>query len=151
MPTPEKQPYGKGSASFEAAGGEPGIHRLANAFFDRMASDPRFATIYEMHPDDKTVSRDKLGRFLCGWLGGPKRYQEKYGPIRLPATHQHLAITEVERDQWLTCMSETVHEQPFQPDFKRYLMEQLAVPAESVRRRCMRDVAGVLSTKVKPT
>jgi hypothetical protein len=33
-------------------------------------------------------------------------------------------------------MSETVAEQPFSPDFKKYLMEQLYVPAEAVRRRC---------------
>ena len=39
------------------------------------------------------------------------------------------------RDQWLTCMAETVDEQPFDPAFKIYLMEQLFVPAEGVRRR----------------
>jgi len=41
-----------------------------------------------------------------------------------------------ERDQWLTCMKESVEEQPFAADFKKYLMEQLYVPAEAVRRRC---------------
>lgn len=140
MPTSRQQPYGTGSASFDAAGGEPGIRRLVDAFFDRMGSDPRFTTIYDMHPDDKVVSRDKLARFLCGWLGGPKLFQQKYGSIRLPMAHEHLAITESERDQWLACMTESVAEQPFQPDFRRYLMEQLAVPAESIRRRCMRDL-----------
>jgi hypothetical protein len=33
-------------------------------------------------------------------------------------------------------MTESVAEQPFAPDFKKYLMEQLFVPAEAVRRRC---------------
>jgi hypothetical protein len=32
-------------------------------------------------------------------------------------------------------MAETVAEQPFDPAFKLYLMEQLFVPAEGVRRR----------------
>ena len=80
------------------------------------------------------ISRDKLARFLCGWLGGPKLYNEKYGSIGIPQVHAHLAIATTERDQWLTCMSESVAEQAFEPDFKKYLMEQLYVPAEAVRR-----------------
>ena len=132
------KPYGTGDASFQAAGGEAGIRQLVDEFFNRMGSDERFATIYAMHPDDKEVSRDKLARFLCGWLGGPKLYSEKYGAIGIPRVHAHLAIATPERDQWLTCMTESVALQPFAADFKIYLMEQLYVPAEAVRRRCAR-------------
>jgi len=128
--------YGTGDASFQAAGGEAGIFALVNNFFDRMGSDERFATIWRMHPDDKAVSRDKLARFLCGWLGGPRLYNEKYGAIGIPRVHAHLPIGMAERDRWLTCMSESVAEQPFTPEFKTYLMKQLFVPAEAVRRRC---------------
>lgn len=130
-----KHGYGTGDTSFRAAGGEAGIRQLVDTFFDRMGSDPRFVTINTMHPEDNEVSRDKLARFLCGWLGGPKRYQEKYGAIGIPRVHQHLAIKTPERDQWLTCMAESVEEQPFDPSFRQYLMEQLYVPAEAVRRR----------------
>lgn len=130
------QPYGIADASYKAAGGETGLRQLVDMFFDRMGADERFATIFAMHPDDNEVSRDKLARFLCGWLGGPKRYNEKYGAIGIPRVHAHLSIATPERDQWLTCMSETVAEQPFADDFKKYLMEQLYVPAEAVRRRC---------------
>jgi len=130
------EPYGTGDASFQAAGCEAGIRQLVDEFFDRMGADERFATIYALHPEDKDVSRDKLARFLCGWLGGPKRYNEKYGAIGIPKVHAHLAIATAERDQWLTCMAETVELQPFGGDFKKYLMEQLFVPAEAVRRRC---------------
>lgn len=130
------QPYGSDAASFEAAGRESGIRRLVDDFYDRMGADARFATIYAMHPDDKEVSRDKLARFLCGWLGGPKLYAQKYGAIGIPRVHAHLAIATDERDQWLACMAESVAEQPFATDFKQYLLEQLFVPAEAVRRRC---------------
>lgn len=136
MKTPSNAPYGTGDASFQAAGGEAGIRQLVDAFFDRMGTDARFAVIYGMHPEEKDVSRDKLARFLCGWLGGPKLYNEKYGAIGIPRVHAHLAIATAERDQWLTCMSESVEGQPFAADFKKYLMEQLFVPAEAVRRRC---------------
>lgn len=127
--------YGVDDASYLAAGKEPGIRKLVNDFFDRMGSDPRFKVIWEMHPQDKQVSRDKLARFLCGWLGGPKLFHEKYGGISIPRVHEHLAIATPERDQWLTCMRESVDEQPFDAQFKAYLMEQLFVPAEGVRRR----------------
>ena len=110
------------------------MSRLVDNFFDRMSSDPRFAEIHAMHPQDNATSRDKLARFLCGWLGGPKRYHEKYGAISIPRVHAHLAIASPERDQWLTCMSEAVAEQPYAADFRQYLMEQLYVPAEGVRR-----------------
>ena len=129
------QHYGVGDASFQAAGGEDGLFKLVNDFFGRMERDERFSTIWHMHPDDKEMSRDKLARFLCGWLGGPRLYNEKYGAIGIPRVHAHLAIATPERDQWLTCMTESVAEQAFAEDFKKYLMEQLFVPAEAVRRR----------------
>ena len=128
--------YGIADASFLAAGGDSGIKKLVDCFFERMGTDPRFSTIYNMHPDDIEVSIDKLARFLCGWLGGPKRYQEKYGSINIPAVHQHLAIGIAERDQWLTCMKESIDEQAYEADFKEYLITQLGIPAEIVRQRC---------------
>lgn len=131
----ETRKYGIGDASFQAAGGEPGIRKLVHEFFDRMGSDARFRRIYDMHPEDKLLSRDKLARFLCGWLGGPKLYSEKFGSISIPRAHEHLAIATAERDQWLTCMSETVAKQAFAADFKEYLLQQLFVPAEAIRRR----------------
>lgn len=139
MKSTPARPYGTGDASYRAAGGEAGLRRLVNDFFDRMSTDPRFTTIHDMHPDDNETSRDKLARFLCGWLGGPKLYHEKYGGIGIPRVHSHLAIATPERDQWLACMAESVADQPFTPDFKKYLMEQLFVPAEAVRRRCAQE------------
>ncbi len=127
--------YGIEDASFQAAGGEAGIRKLVDDFYNRMARDPRFETIHKMHPADKTVTRDKLARFLCGWLGGPKLFQAKYGSISIPRVHEHLEIETPERDQWLTCMQESVAEQPFTAEFKNYLMKQLFVPAEGVRMR----------------
>jgi len=134
-----QKPYGSGDASFQAAGGFAGLRQLVDEFYDRMTSDPRFGTINAMHPQDKEMSRDKLARFLCGWLGGPKLYTEKYGAIGIPRVHAHLAIATPERDQWLTCMTEAVAVQPYAEDFKQYLLEQLFVPAEAVRRRCAKE------------
>ena len=91
--------------------------------------------IRQMHALDLQESRDKLARFLCGWLGGPKRYSEKYGPISIPKAHRHLSIGIVERDAWLACMQDAVDQQPYAASFKQYLMEQLYVPAERSRNQ----------------
>ena len=61
-----------------------------------------------MHPGDLTVSIDKLARFLCGWMGGPKRYSEKYGGIAIPPAHSHLPVGESEKQAWLDCMREAL-------------------------------------------
>ena len=128
--------YGDGDASFQAAGGEEGLRRLADDFYDEMQRAPEARHILRMHPRDLTVSRDKLARFLCGWLGGPHRYRERYGPIKLPRAHKHLRIGAPERDAWLLCMERAIERQPFAAAFKRYLLEQLGVPAERIRRVC---------------
>ena len=116
------RPYGTGDASFQAAGGEAGIRKLVDDFFDRMGSDERFATIYDMHPDDKAMSRDKLARFLCGWLGGPKLYHEKYGSISIPGirhmNHAAAAIRKLrERYASLLAAHEIVYSGPGNDDF----------------------------------
>lgn len=130
-----KPQYGQGDASFQAAGGEAGIRQLVDSFYHHMSKLPEAETIFNMHPSDLEVSRDKLARFLCGWLGGPRRYREKYGPIAIPSAHRHLEIGPAERDAWLLCMEKALEQQPYAPEFKEYLLEQLAVPAEFSRNK----------------
>lgn len=132
--------YGEVDTTFLAAGGESGIRRLVDSFYDIMGSDPAYATIYRWHPDVEEA-RDKLARFLCGWMGGPRRYQEKYGPINIPSAHQHLPITLDERDMWLSCMGEALAQQPYPDDLKQYLQAQFAIPAERIRKYRQQDPA----------
>ncbi len=121
--------YGQGDTSFRTAGGEDGVHQLVVGFYDVMATRDYAATILAMHPEDLSISIDKLYRFLCGWLGGPKLYSEKYGGIAIPPAHAHLPVTDDDKEAWLRCMQEAVERQPYPDSFKTYLIEQLAVPA----------------------
>ncbi len=130
----ESANYGEGDATFQAAGGEAGIRALVDDFYNIMGSNPEYRTIFSWHPEDISVSTDKLARFLCGWMGGPRRYSEKYGRISIPGAHQHLDVTEAERDQWLSCMREALDRQPYPESLKTYLIEQLSVPAQAVHR-----------------
>ena len=64
----QSQEYGDGDATFRAAGGQAGIRKLIDTFFDIMGSNPAYRRIYEWHPDDIEVSRDKLALFLWSWM-----------------------------------------------------------------------------------
>ena len=134
MKTGQTPAYGTDDATFLAAGGIAGITRLVDAFYDIMDSNPSFSDIRGMHPQDLHVSRDKLARFLCGWMGGPRRYREKYGPITIPGAHAHLGVTEKERDQWLGCMAQALALQAYDASLVEYLLAQLFVPAERIRQ-----------------
>lgn len=125
--------FGYRDNTYRAAGGEEGIRQLVDTFYDLMSSKSEYRRIYDWHPNDEEA-RDKLARFLCGWMGGPKRYHEKYGGISIPKVHSHLPVTHVERDMWLNCMQEALMQQSYTPELKQYLITQLAVPAEAVRR-----------------
>jgi len=131
--TEETPPYGQEDTSFRSAGEFDGVKQLVDDFYDIMETVPEGAHIVRMHPKDLTVSRDKLTRFLCGWLGGPKLFSEKYGSIAIPMAHQHLRIGIEERDAWLFCMQKAIGKQPYADSFKKYLFEQLCVPAERTR------------------
>jgi len=129
--------YGQNDNTYRAAGEQAGIRRLVDSFFDIMGSDPRYRVIYDWHPEDKEAARDKLALFLCGWMGGPKPFVEKYGPIRIPDAHKHLRITAVERDLWLECMGRALRQQDYPAALIDYLLRQLYIPAERIRQACM--------------
>ena len=82
-------------------GGEPRVRELVDRFYDLMDAVPEYYGIRKMHPADLAGSRDKLYRFLSGWLGGPPLYMETYGHPMLRARHLPYAIGSAERDAWL--------------------------------------------------
>lgn len=124
--------YGTGDASYQAAGGIEGIRRLVDDFYDIMDSWEPARGIRKMHSEELSTARDKLACFLSGWLGGPKLFQQHYGPISIPSFHTSWPIDEPERDAWLGCMAKAIELQPYSPPFKVYLLQQIRVPAERI-------------------
>ena len=95
---------------FEELGGEAGVRALVDRFYDLMDLEPRFAALRAMHPTPLDSSRDKLFWFLCGWLGGPSHYEQRFGHPRLRMRHFPYAIGVKERDDWMACMEQAMHE-----------------------------------------
>jgi len=96
---------------FNALGGETGVRKLVDRFYDLMDSQPNAQTIRDMHPENLEGSRQKLFEFLCGFLGGPSLYMQKHGHPRLRMRHGSFAIDEAARDNWLACMHQALDEQ----------------------------------------
>jgi hemoglobin len=128
----QKQPgeYGYQDTSLRTMGGEPAIRKLVDHFYDAMETLPEARHIRSLHPPDLMLSREKLTAFLTGWLGGPKRYSERWGPIRIPAAHAHVPITRADRDAWLACMQIAIDQMDVPDDFRAYFMREIARPAD---------------------
>ncbi|MDD7985772.1 group II truncated hemoglobin [Lentisphaera marina] len=125
--------YGQGDATYRAVGESTGLRKLVVEFYRQMCELDEAKIIRNMHPDDLSVSEDKLYCFLSGWMGGPRLYTEKYGSIAIPRAHAHLKITSTEGNAWLLCMEKALGELNYPDDFCEYLLMQLAVPAERIR------------------
>ena len=69
-----------------------------------MDLEPAYKELREAHGSTLQDARDKLFWFLCGWLGGPDHYQQRFGHPRLRMRHMPFSIGILERDQWLACM-----------------------------------------------
>jgi len=120
---------------FERFGGEPGVRALVDAFYDHMDLDEEFAGIRKLHPETLDGSRDKLYWFLCGGLGGPSHYIERFGHPKLRMRHLPFAIGEAERDAWLACMRLALVDCAVDPKVSAWLMAQLFGTADWMRNK----------------
>lgn len=109
------------ATAFDWVGGEAAVRALVDRFYDLMELEPAYARLRAIHPSDLSGSRDKLFWFLCGWLGGPDHYQQRFGHPRLRARHLPFAIGIAERDQWMDCMRQAMQECALDPDLRERL------------------------------
>ena len=126
--TPPTTPY-------ERLGGEPGVRALVDRFYDLMDLEPHYAELRAIHPASLDGSRDKLHWFLCGWLGGPDLYIQRYGHPRLRARHLPYRITVLERDQWMACMMQAMQEREVEAGLAQRLTEAFFGTADWMRNR----------------
>ena len=95
---------------FAWIGGEERVRALTERFYDLMDLEPRYAVLRAAHGSNLDNARQRLFWFLCGWMGGPQHYTEKFGHPRLRSRHMPFAIGIAERDQWLACMEQAMQE-----------------------------------------
>ena len=120
---------------FEQIGGEPAVRALVERFYDLMELEPAYAELRATHGSDLSDARDKLFWFLCGWLGGPQHYIERFGHPRLKMRHMPFSIGIVERDQWLDCMARAMEESSVPADLRERLKGSFFQTADWMRNR----------------
>jgi hemoglobin len=107
MQIEEKPPF---DTPFEWIGGEGRVQALVERFYDLMDLEPAYADLRASHGSTLDNARQRLFWFLCGWLGGPNHYTERFGHPRLRMRHMPFKVGIKERDQWLACMDQAMGE-----------------------------------------
>ncbi|UJS24548.1 group II truncated hemoglobin [Thiothrix winogradskyi] len=120
---------------YDMLGGEAGVLRLVNRFYDLMDELPEAWELRKIHAQDLQSARDKLFKFLSGWLGGPGLYEAEYGHPRLRARHLPFPVDTQMRDQWLLCMDTALDEQVGDDLLKMQLKASFANVADHMRNR----------------
>lgn len=120
---------------YDLIGGEVPLRALVERFYDLMDSAPEAKDIRALHAKSLHQAREKLFMFLSGWSGGPSLYIEKYGHPRLRQRHMPFSIGDIERDQWLWCMSNALDESKLLPAVKENLKVRFAEVANFMRNR----------------
>lgn len=125
---------------FAWIGGEDHVKALVERFYDLMDLEPAYTALRAAHGSTLDNARERLFWFLCGWLGGPQHYTERFGHPRLRQRHmpQHTgggSIGIKERDQWLACMDQAMQETGVPEDLRTRLNASFFQTADWMRNR----------------
>lgn len=110
---------------YDLLGGEQAVLSLVDRFYFFMDTLPEAAGIRAIHAKSLAGARDKLFKFLSGWLGGPDLFIQEYGHPRLRQRHFPFAIGAAERDQWMLCMNKALNEMAMDAVFRESLSQSL--------------------------
>lgn len=120
---------------YDILGGEAAVRALVDRFYDLMESRPDAAAIRALHPQALAGSRDKLFKFLSGWLGGPALYVQEFGHPMLRARHLPFSIGNAERDAWMQCMRQALEEQVADKLLRDQLISSFQRTADHMRNQ----------------
>jgi hemoglobin len=95
-------------SDLERLGGEAGIRRWVDRFYDQVPADPLLAPLF---PKDLAATRDKQFAFFVEFFGGPPLYTQQHGPAFLRFKHRKAKIGRPERDAWMKLMLSALKEQ----------------------------------------
>ncbi|MSZ39746.1 MAG: globin [Actinobacteria bacterium] len=95
-----------GGNFYEKVGGKETFKKIANKFYEGVASDPVLRPMYP--EEDLKPAAERLQLFLEQYWGGPSEYQELRGHPRLRMRHMPFKINPEAREHWLMHMRSAV-------------------------------------------
>jgi hemoglobin len=109
---------------YEFAGGEEGLHRLEQTFYDSVLADPLLQPLFGAGQPQHV---DHLTAFTAESFGGPDRFSRELGFAHLIDVHRGLKITEEQRQRFVELYLAALDaaELPDDADFRAAVLEHL--------------------------
>lgn len=99
--------------------GDENLKKLLDIFYDKIFESKMIGPMFKSTP--KEVIKDKQFCFLSQFLGGPLRYNQKYGPPKMRMRHLHHPIDQAAKEEWLSLMKSSIATLDVDSDFKETL------------------------------
>ena len=129
----ESQQQQSPATPFEWIGGEEKVQALVDRFYDLMDLEPQYSDLRAAHGAELERARQNLFWFLCGWLGGPQHYTDRFGHPRLRMRHMPFKIGLKESEQWIACMDQAMGDVGIDPVLRTRLRDSFAQTADWMR------------------
>jgi hemoglobin len=109
---------------FEHAGGEAGLHRLEQYFYDSVLVDPLLQPLFGAGRPEHV---DHLTAFTAESFGGPDRFTRELGFAHLIDVHRGLHITEEQRQRFVELYMKALDatDMPADADFREAVREHV--------------------------
>jgi hemoglobin len=118
--------------AYERIGGADVVRQIADAFYDAMDREPKFAALRAMHSGDLTPMRESLAGFLTVWLGGPRDWVESHQGFCLMSRHRPMPITAATSAQWMDAMVQALTETGVDAELATKIEQALRPAAEAM-------------------
>ncbi len=118
---------------YEQLGGEEGLRRLVDRFYEIMDTDSSVKETRDLHSTRLAGANKKLFMFLSGWLGGPNLFVEAFGHPRLRRRHMDFKIGQREAEQWMHCMKQALKDEKVEAGLAAHLETALTNTAQHMR------------------
>ena len=94
-------------------GGEEGLRRLVERFYDYVETLPEGRNLRRLHARGHGVphARTEQFNFLSGFMGGRHYYREKHGHMDVKLMHAHVPIRQDDAENWMFCMNRALDDE----------------------------------------
>jgi hemoglobin len=109
---------------FEHAGGQDGLHRLEQVFYDSVLRDPLLQPLFGAGRPEHVAH---LTAFTAESFGGPDRFSRELGFAHLIDVHRGLKITEEQRQRFVELYMKALDDahMPTDPAFRQAVREHV--------------------------
>lgn len=119
---------------YETVGGQEVVAKVTIAFYDLIATEPCYAELRALHPEDLSETRASLEGFLAAWLGGPKDWFAHNPGKCIMSAHARVPITPETTQQWIEAMARAMGQSGIEKGISLRICLALARMASAMSR-----------------